>query len=79
MKLVFWSLVFVLAVPVLLVVAIALGPVIVGILCAVGFGLIVFAIGNAVIGLVMAARGAERAGARWVRHGSGSGSPRVTP
>jgi hypothetical protein len=55
MKLAFWSLVFALSVPILLVVAIALGPVIAGILCAVGFGLAVFAIGNAAIGLVAAA------------------------
>lgn len=36
----------VLAVPVALIVAIALGPVILGILCAVGFALIVFVIAN---------------------------------
>jgi hypothetical protein len=72
MKLVFWSLVLALALPVMVVLAVALGPVIVGILCAVGFGLIVFAIGNAVIGLVVAGRGAERAGARWIRRESGS-------
>jgi hypothetical protein len=59
MKLVFWTLVLALTVPVLLVLAIALGPVIVGILCAVGFGLIVFAIGNAVVGLVVAAEAAR--------------------
>jgi hypothetical protein len=56
MKLAFWSVVFALSLPVLFLVAIGLGPVIVGILCAVGFGLIVFAIGNAVVGLVMAGR-----------------------
>jgi polyferredoxin len=56
MKLVSWIVVFALALPVLFVVAIALGPVIVGILCAVGFGLVVFAIGNAVVGLVVAGR-----------------------
>ena len=50
MRVVLWSLAFALVVPALLLV-IALGPVILGILCAVGFGLIVFVIGNAVIGL----------------------------
>lgn len=55
MKVAFWGFAFALSVPVLLVVAMALGPVIVGILCAVGFGLIVFAVGNAVIGLVVGA------------------------
>ena len=58
---------FVLALPVLLLVAIALGPVILGILCAVGFGLVVFVIGNAVIGLGVAARWAGRAGSRFGR------------
>jgi hypothetical protein len=72
MKLAFWIVVFALTAPVLLMVAVALGPVTVGVLCAVGFGLIVFAIGNAIIGLVLAGRGAERAGSRWVRHTSGS-------
>lgn len=70
MKLAFWSVVFALTLPVLLVVAIALGPVIVGILCAIGFGLIVFALANAVIGLAVAGRGAERAGSRWIRRPS---------
>ena len=59
MKVLFWTLVFALTVPVLLVLAIASGPVIVGVLCAVGFGLIVFAIGNAVIGLIAAAEAAR--------------------
>lgn len=39
-----------LALPALLV-AIALGPVVVGILCAVGFGLVVFAIVSLLLGL----------------------------
>lgn len=56
MKIALWSVVLVLIVPVFLVVAIALGPVIVAILCAVGFGLIVFAIGNAVVGLAVAGK-----------------------
>jgi hypothetical protein len=47
-----------------MVVAIALGPVVVGILCAVGFGLLVFAIVNLVIALGV---GVERAGSRLVR------------
>ncbi|MBV9942502.1 MAG: hypothetical protein JO262_10270 [Solirubrobacterales bacterium] len=72
MKVALWGLTCALAVPVFLVVAIALGPVILGILCAVGFGLIVFTIGNALIGLLLAGRGAERAGSRLVRRASGS-------
>jgi hypothetical protein len=67
MKLVFWSLAFALAVPTILLVAIALGPVILGILCAVGFGLIVFAIVNGVIGLGVAGHSAGRAGSRLLR------------
>jgi hypothetical protein len=50
----------------LLLVAVALGPVILGILCAVGFGLIVFALVNLVIGVVV---GAERAGSRFAHRG----------
>ena len=42
MKLLLWVLVFAMALPVLLV-AVALGPVTVGVLCAVGFGFIVAA------------------------------------
>jgi len=57
------------AIPVLLVVAIALGPVILGVICALGFGLIVFAAGNLVIGLGKAGRSLERAGARHIHHG----------
>jgi hypothetical protein len=65
MRLTLWIIVAItLAVPAM-VVAIALGPVIVGILCAVGFGLIVFTIGNLVIALVT---GVERAGSRLVGH-----------
>jgi hypothetical protein len=68
MRVVLWSLAFALMMPPLLLI-IALGPVILGILCAVGFGLIVFVIGNAVIGLGAAGRSAERAGSRLVRRG----------
>jgi hypothetical protein len=59
MKLLLWVLAFALALPVLLV-AIALGPVTVGLLCAVGFGLIVAAIVYLVVSL-------EHAGSRLVR------------
>jgi hypothetical protein len=55
----------VLMAPLLLVFAIALGPVVVGILCAVGFGLIVFVVVNLVIGLVV---GVERAVTRHTHH-----------
>jgi hypothetical protein len=45
--------------------AIALGPVTVGILCAVGFGLLVFAIVNLFVAIGV---GIERAGSRLARH-----------
>jgi hypothetical protein len=64
MKLLFWVLALALALPALLV-AIALGPVIVGILCAVGCGFVVFAVGSLVIGF---GTGVERAGSRLARH-----------
>ncbi|HUA49887.1 MAG TPA: hypothetical protein VMA77_31940 [Solirubrobacteraceae bacterium] len=64
MKLILWLIAFVMmAIPALLV-AIALGPVTVGVLCAVGFGLLVFAIANLLIALGV---GAERAGSRLLR------------
>lgn len=68
MRVIGWSLVFAIAAPGLLLV-IALGPVILGVLCAVGFGFIVFVIANAVIGLGAAGLGAERAGARLLHRG----------
>jgi hypothetical protein len=68
MRIVLWSLAFAAAVPMLLF-AIALGPVLLGILCAVGFGLIVFLIANAFLGLVAAGRAA---GTRLTHRGSGS-------
>lgn len=52
----------------LLLFAIALGPVILGILCAVGFGLIVFAVVNFFVGLGLFGRSAERAGMRRLHH-----------
>ena len=52
------------AIPALLV-AIALGPVTVGVLCAVGFGLLVFAIANLFVAIGL---GIERAGSRIARH-----------
>jgi len=67
MKLALSILGFVLMLPILLVIAVALGPVTVGILCAVGFGLIIFVIWNAVIALGMAARSVERRGF-WHQH-----------
>jgi hypothetical protein len=63
MKLLLWVLAFALALPALLV-AIALGPVIIGVLCAVGCGLAVWAIGSLVLGL---GTGVERAGSRFAR------------
>ena len=65
-----YAILAVLLLPVLLVLAIGLGPVLVGILCAVGFGLIVFVLGNLVIGFVVSLRGLERAGVRHFHHTS---------
>jgi hypothetical protein len=71
-KVVFGILAAVLAVPPLLVLAIGLGPVILGILCAVGFGLIVFVVVNLAIGLVIGlgllVRSVERAGSGYAHH-----------
>ena len=53
--------------PCALILAIALGPVLLGILCAVGFGLFVFTLANLLIGLGLSAWTAERAGLRVVR------------
>ena len=53
---------FVLALPVLLLVAVALGPVAVGILCAVGFALIVFLAWNVLLALGFLGRAAWRRG-----------------
>ena len=65
MRLTLWLLVsLVLLIPALMV-AIALGPVTVGILCAVGFGLLVFAIANLFLALGV---GLQRAGSRLARH-----------
>jgi hypothetical protein len=52
------------AIPALIVV-IALGPVILGVLCAVGFGLLVFLIVNFFIAI---GTGIERAGSRLAHH-----------
>jgi hypothetical protein len=67
-KLLLAGLALLLALPVLLVVAIALGPVILGILCALGFGLIVFTVGNALLGVGLLGRFAGRAGSRHMHH-----------
>lgn len=65
MRLTLWLVTcIVLAIPALLV-AVALGPVTVGILCAVGFGLLVFAIANLFVAIGV---GVERAGSRLARH-----------
>jgi len=60
-----------LAVPVLLLVAVALGPVIVGIICALGFGLVVFVLWSLVIGLGLLGRSVETAGLQHMRHRQG--------
>lgn len=60
-----WILIaFAVALPALIV-AIALGPVIIGVLCAVGCGLVVFAIANVLIALGV---GVQRAGSRLSGH-----------
>jgi hypothetical protein len=51
---------FVLVLPLLFFVAIALGPVALGILCAVGFGLIVFLAWNALVAVGWLSRSAWR-------------------
>ncbi len=55
---------FIVALPVLLIVAVALGPVILGVLCAAGCGLLVFTLGNMALGLGLLGRGAQRSAAR---------------
>jgi hypothetical protein len=62
MKLLLWVLVLALALPALLV-AIALGPVIVGVLCAVGCAALVATIAY---GLGLVGRGVERAGSHFM-------------
>jgi hypothetical protein len=65
MKLTLWILVaLAVALPALMV-AIALGPVVIGVLCAVGCGLLVFAIANFLIALGV---GAGRVGSRLSGH-----------
>jgi hypothetical protein len=64
MRIVSWSLALALAVPALLL-AVVLGPVTVGILCALGSGLVVFVIANAVLAV-------GAAGSRLIRRASGS-------
>ena len=61
MQLILWLLVLVVATPVVLLVAVALGPVVIGVLCAVGCAALVAAI---VILLGAAGRAVESAGAR---------------
>jgi hypothetical protein len=57
--------------PVLLLVAVALGPVILGLICALGFGLIVFVLWSLAVGLGLFGRSLERAGMRHMRHAQG--------
>ena len=65
MQLILWLLVLVVATPVVLLVAVALGPVVIGVLCAVGCAALVAAI---VILLGATAHAVESAGARLGRH-----------
>ncbi len=57
-----------LIVPVVLVVAVALGPVTLGAIAAAGFGLVVFAAWNLLVALGLAGRAIGRAGARGAHH-----------
>lgn len=50
-----------------LIIALALGPVILGILCAVGCAMLVMTVGNLLIGFGLTGRWAGRTGARFVR------------
>jgi hypothetical protein len=70
MKLMYAISAVVLGLPVLLIVAVALGPVILGLLCAGLFGLIVFALWSFVVGLGMFGRslGQRRARAQESRY-----------
>ncbi len=62
MKLVVGILVVALAVPILLIVAVALGPVTLAAISAIGFGIVIFAIWNLLVALgVVVSRAAERA------------------
>ena len=63
----------------LLIVVIALGPVILGILCAIGFGLIVFVAANSVLGLGLFGRSVERSVLRHGRHARCSDPRRGVP
>jgi O-antigen/teichoic acid export membrane protein len=65
MKFALFVLALILALPVALIVAIALGPVVLGVLCAVGFGLAVFALGSLILGI---GTGIERVGSRLAGH-----------
>jgi hypothetical protein len=67
--------VLVLAVPVLLLIAVALGPVTIGIICAIGFGLMVFALWSLVVALGAFGRSVGRAGSRHVHHQPGLRHP----
>ena len=73
---VLWAILAVALVAPLLVVAIALGPVVLGIVCALGFGFGVFALVNLVIGLGVFGRSVERAAVRHARHPTATGGKR---
>jgi hypothetical protein len=58
----------VVAVPLLLLVGMVLGPLAVGVLFAVGVGLVVFLLANFVVGVGMAGRSIERSASRHMGH-----------
>lgn len=72
MKLVFGTasaiLALMLALPILLLLAVALGPVILGIICALACASVVFVLWNLAIGLGLLGRFLESAGMSRVRH-----------
>jgi hypothetical protein len=65
----------VLAIPVLLLIAVALGPVTIGIICAVGFGLMVFALWSLLVALGAFGRSVGRAGSQHMHHQPGLRHP----
>jgi ABC-type Na+ efflux pump permease subunit len=69
MKLLLWVLVLAFALPAALLVAVALGPVTVGVLCAVGFGALVALLAYA---FGLAAGAIDYVGSRFNRRMSGS-------
>lgn len=69
MRLLIGAIAVIIALPVALLVAVALGPVIVGVLLGLGCGFVVFVIGNILVGIGLLGRSAEQAGERRLSRG----------